>query len=72
MICSSSFVPSVRVVRLCVSPRWKSADPCVRGRRPTSMVIGRISVQPAAVEPLALAEDHLAHRVVLHVVEHRA
>ena len=28
----------------CVCPRVKSAEPCVRGRMPTSIEIGRISV----------------------------
>ena len=40
--CSSLAVPSVVVTRACVSPRWKMAEPCVRGSTPTSQVIGRI------------------------------
>ena len=28
---------------ICVCPRVKSAEPCVRGETPTSQVIGRIS-----------------------------
>ena len=37
MRCSSSLVPSVAVTSACVSPRVKSAEPCVRGSSPTSM-----------------------------------
>ena len=36
IICSSSPVPSVATTSACVSPRVKSAEPCVRGRTPTS------------------------------------
>ena len=43
MSCALFFVPSVTVVRDCVSPRVKSADPCGRGSTPVSTVIGRIS-----------------------------
>ena len=46
MICASSDVPSVAVTSACVSPRVKSAEPWVRGRRPTSQVIGRIWSNP--------------------------
>ncbi len=35
MYCSSSPVPSVATTRACVSPRVNSAEPWVRGRRPT-------------------------------------
>ena len=35
--------PSVAIVSTWVSPRVKSPEPCVRGRRPTSALIGRIS-----------------------------
>ena len=41
--CSSSLVPSVTVTSACVSPRVNSAEPCVRGSRPASMVMSRIS-----------------------------
>ena len=44
MRCSSFTVPSVASVSACVCPRVKSAEPCARGIRPTSHVIGRISV----------------------------
>ncbi len=42
MIWASSEVPRVAVTRACVSPRVKSDEPWVRGRKPTSQVIGRI------------------------------
>ena len=41
MICSSRPVPRVTVTNACVSPRVKSAEPCVRGSTPTRTVIGR-------------------------------
>ena len=41
MICASRPVPSVVVTSACVSPRVKSAEPCVRGSTPVSTVIGR-------------------------------
>ena len=34
-------VPSVATTSACVSPRVNSAEPCVRGRTPTSRTIGR-------------------------------
>ena len=43
MIWASSEVPSVAVTSAWVSPRVKSAEPCVRGRSPTSHSIGRTS-----------------------------
>ncbi len=46
MRCSSSVVPSVTTAKLCVSPLVKMADPCARGKAPTSQVIGRISAGP--------------------------
>ncbi len=45
MICSSSPVPSVVTISPCVSPRVNSAEPCVRGRMPTSHEIGRTVVR---------------------------
>ena len=41
MICSSWPVPSVATQNACVSPRVNSAEPCARGRMPTSAMIGR-------------------------------
>ena len=69
MICASSEVPSVAVTRACVSPRVKSAEPWVRGRTPTSQVIGRICVEVAAVEALVPLEDRLAGQDLDEVVE---
>ena len=43
MRCPSFAVPSVSSDMICVWPRWKSAEPCVRGLTPTSHSIGRIS-----------------------------
>ncbi len=68
MIWASSEVPSVAVTRACVSPRVKSAEPWVRGRSPTSHVIGRICVEPAAVEALLPVEDRLARQDLDEVV----
>ena len=41
MICSSWPVPSVATTSAWVSPRVNSAEPCARGRMPTSQSIGR-------------------------------
>ena len=51
--CSSFTVPSVVTAKDCVSPRVKSALPCVQGRTPTSHVIGLISVTflPSVLTP---------------------
>ena len=43
MRCSSSLVPSVTVTSACVSPRVKSAEPCVRGSTPASPQMSRTS-----------------------------
>ncbi len=53
MIWASSEVPSVAVTSACVSPRVNSAEPCVRGSRPTSQEIGRISekARPSSRRP---------------------
>ena len=40
---SSRVVPSATTESACVWPRVNSAEPCVRGSRPTSVSIGRIS-----------------------------
>ena len=55
MRCSSSDVPNVTTARLCVSPRVKSAEPCVRGSTPISQVIARMPVgpRPSARTPLS-------------------
>ena len=44
--CSSCPVPRVTTTRACVSPRWNTADPCVRGKRPTSLDRSRITSSP--------------------------
>src|SRR6266852_4695514 len=41
--CSSLVVPSVVVTIACVSPRWKTAEPWVRGSTPTSQVIDHVN-----------------------------
>ena len=43
MICSSWPVPRVAVTKAWVSPRVNNAEPCARGKRPTSTAIGRTS-----------------------------
>ena len=68
--CSSAPVPSTVVTSACVSPRWKMAEPCARGRTPTSHEIGRRSLRAAAVGPLAV-EDQLADDPLLDRVERR-
>ena len=42
MRCTSLDGPSVAIESACVWPRWKSPEPWVRGRTPTSTLIGRI------------------------------
>ncbi len=54
MIWASREVPRVAVTRAWVSPRVKSAEPWVRGRMPTSMVIGRISSRARSSKRLRL------------------
>ncbi len=39
-------MPSVEMFSTCVSPRWKSPEPCVRDTRPTSADSGRMSFEP--------------------------
>ena len=46
MRCPSLAVPSVSSVMICVWPRVKSAEPCVRGRRRPRTRSGRISSAP--------------------------
>ena len=41
IICSSCPVPRVATQSACVSPRVNRAEPCARGRTPTSAMIGR-------------------------------
>ena len=41
MRCASRSVPSVATTTACVSPRVNSAEPCVRGRMPVRISIGR-------------------------------
>src|SRR5438132_587753 len=53
--CSSSLVPRVTTARACVSPRVNSAEPCARGRMPTSHVIGRMSAGPRPSARLPLS-----------------
>ena len=64
MRCPSFAVPSVRSVRICVSPRMKSAEPCVRGLMPTSHAIGRISSVP---RPSDAASTAIFRRIELIV-----
>ena len=58
-------VPSVSSVRICVWPRVKSAEPCVRGETPTSHVIGRISSVAAAVRAALLDRDLAADELLV-------
>ena len=71
MICSSSAVPSVVTTSACVSPRVKSAEPCVRGRTSISQVMGRIWSGLPSVRADALFRDGRPHDLLLHVLEER-
>ena len=53
----------------CVWPRVNSAEPCVRGSRPTSIEIGADLVGAAAVRALLLDRDPLADDRLLELVE---
>ena len=52
----------------CVSPRWKMAEPCVRGSTPTSQVIGADLLGTAAVDALAF-EDQVADDALFQGLE---
>ncbi len=54
--CSSRLVPRVTTARACVLPRVNSADPWVRGNRPTWQLMGRISsgVRPSTRSPFSM------------------
>ena len=69
IFCSSLDVPSVAVTAACVSPRWNSAEPCVRGKMPTSQTIGRIVFMSRPSMRLRSREDVLADDVVLALLE---
>ncbi len=56
------------MVRLCVSPRWNSAEPWVRGKQADLAGDGTDVLHAASVEPLAFGEDHLPHLAVFNVV----
>ena len=63
IVSSSWFIrgmPSVVTLSTCVSPRWKSPEPCAVGMRPTSAESGRMSVGAATVDADALLDDALA------------
>jgi hypothetical protein len=61
-------VPSVVVQIACVSPRVNSAEPWVRGRKPTIASIGR-TWSVAAVDAAAVLEDRAAHDVGLDLLD---
>ncbi len=71
MICSSSFVPSVsgrEALRFAALEERRA----VGTRQQADLDRDRADVgQAAAVEPLPCREDHLPHRLVLDVVQHR-
>ena len=63
-------VPSVVTTIACVSPRVNSAEPCVRGRTPTSQVIGRIWSGLAAVDAVLVFRNRRTHNVLLELFQH--
>ena len=60
MICSSRAVPSVATTSACVSPRVKSAEPCVRGSTPVRMRDRPHGARVAAVDARLAVEDLVA------------
>ena len=46
VLCSSSVIPKVVTTNACVSPLVNKAEPCVRGRTPTSQDIFLTSDRP--------------------------
>ena len=63
-------MPSVATTIAWVSPRVNSAEPWVRGRKPTSATIGRTVDEIAAVDALAGVEDVPAHDLGFEILEH--
>ena len=53
----------------CVSPRWNSAEPCTRGRSPTSQLIGRMVRPSRPSMRLPVSSTIVAHDVVLALLE---
>ena len=66
---SSLSVPSATTLSACVWPRVNSAEPCVRGVTPTSIVMSRISSSRAPVGALLVDGDALADDRLLELVE---
>ncbi len=62
MIWASRLVPSVAETSACVSPRVNSAEPWVRGSRPTSIEIGRTSSSARPSKRLRVAST-LSRRI---------
>ena len=69
MICSSRPVPSVATTSACVSPRVKSAEPCVRGSTPARIGDRTHGARVAAVDARLAVEDLAAHDLRLEVEE---
>ena len=61
MRCSSRAVPSVATTIACVSPRVKSAEPCVRGSTPVRMRDRPHGARVAAVDARLARQDLVAH-----------
>ena len=66
---SSLSVPIATTLSACVCPRVNSAEPCVRGVTPTSIVMSRISFSRAPVGALLVHGDALADDRLLELVE---
>ena len=66
---SSLSVPIATTLSACVCPRVKSAEPCVRGVTPTSIVMSRISFSPRPSGRFLCDGDALADDRLLELVE---
>ena len=67
--CSSLREPSVTTLRICVCPRVNSPVPCVRGRTPTSQVMGRTCVRSRPSARTFSLEDAVSEDLVDGLVE---
>src|SRR5512143_2325032 len=67
--CSSCEVPRVAMTSACVSPRVKTAEPCVRGSTPHLAGDVPDVRQPTAVDPLPLPEDRPADELLFQAFQ---
>ncbi len=71
MRCSSSDVPSVVTTKAWVSPRVKSAEPCVRGKQSDDRTDRPYLVRFSAVSADVLLKDDLSDLVFFQIEEDR-